>query len=175
MNADVLTALPPAESLDSGEATLSIRTADVVPEQVEWLWRENFALGKVAVVAGQAGAGKSLLVAGDFAARVSTGSPWPDGSPCPLGDVLIASGEDGAADTLVPRLVNHGADLKRAHALPRLVSSRDSCGDGRRWPARGGYVSHKCRSLISELKIAVTNCPNGLKIGPGGVKNQTSA
>jgi hypothetical protein len=58
-------------------------------------------------VAGQAGAGKSLLVAGDFAARVSTGSPWPDGSPCPLGDVLIASGEDGAADTLVPRLVSH--------------------------------------------------------------------
>jgi len=106
MNADVLTALPAAESFDSADSALSIRTAaDVVPEPVRWLGRENFALGKVAVVAG------------DFAARVSTGSPWPDGTACPIGDVLIASGEDGAADTLVPRLVNHGADLKRVHAL----------------------------------------------------------
>jgi hypothetical protein len=78
-------------------------------------------LGKISVVAGASNVGKSLLVAGDFAARVSTGSPWPDGSACPAGDVLIVSGHDGAADTLVPRLRDHGADLKRVHFVEGLI------------------------------------------------------
>ena len=104
-------------------SAVSLRTAaDVVEEPVRWLWTEHLALGKIAVVAGVGNAGKSLLVAGDFAARVSTGSPWPDGSGCTAGDVLIASGHDLAADTLVPRLRDHGANLKRVHFLEGLVS-----------------------------------------------------
>jgi len=91
------------------------KAADIAPAAVDWLWEGNFALGMVGLVAGAAGTGKTLLVAADFAARVSTGSAWPDGSGCPRGDVLIASGEDGAAETLVPRLVDHGADLQRVH------------------------------------------------------------
>ena len=54
---------------------------------------------------------------GDFAARVSVGADWPDGSACPVGDVLIASGYEGAADTIVPRLMAQGADLRRVHFL----------------------------------------------------------
>jgi len=101
-----------------GRPAPAVRTAaDVVAEPVRWLWKDHFALGKIAVVAGVGNVGKSLLVAGDFAARVSSGSTWPDGSASPAGDVLIASGHDSAADTLVPRLCDHGADLKRVHLL----------------------------------------------------------
>jgi len=91
--------------------------AEVAAQPVRWLWEGQLALGKIAVVAGAANVGKSLLVTGDFAARVSVGADWPDGSTCPVGDVLIASGYDGAADTIVPRLLDHGADLRRVHFL----------------------------------------------------------
>jgi putative DNA primase/helicase len=111
-----------ARSDAEGRPELAVRTAaDVVAEPVRWLWKDHFPLGKISVVAGASNVGKSLLVAGDFAARVSTGSPWPDGSACPVGDVLIASGHDGAADTLVPRLRDHGADLKRVHFVEGLI------------------------------------------------------
>jgi hypothetical protein len=39
---------------------------------------------------------------------------WP---ACPVGDVLIASGYDGAADTIVPRLLEHGAYMRWVHCL----------------------------------------------------------
>jgi len=70
------------------------------------------------VVAGAGNVGKSLLVAGDFAARVSAGSAWPDGSACTPGDVLIASGHDSAADTLVPRLGDYGPEKGRHADTP---------------------------------------------------------
>jgi putative DNA primase/helicase len=112
------------------EAMLVSRTAAAIePEQIDWLWRDNFALGKVSVVAGASGVGKTLLVAGEFAARVSNGTPWPDGTECPAGEVLIATGEDGVADTLLPRLVDHGADLTRVHFVEDFaVSNADDRG-----------------------------------------------
>jgi len=56
-----------------------VRMATEVPAQpVRWLWEDQLALGKIAVVAGVANVGKSLLVTGDFAARVSVGADWPD-------------------------------------------------------------------------------------------------
>ena len=102
--------------------------AEVAAQPVRWLWTDHLALGKIAVVAGAANVGKSLLVTGDFAARVSVGSPWPDGSACPAGDVLIASGHDGAADTIVPRLLEHGAELRRVHFLQGFTrADADAC------------------------------------------------
>ena len=60
--------------------------AEVAAQPVRWLWKDQLALGKIAVVAGAANVGKSLLVTGDFAAQVSVGAAWPDGSPCPASD-----------------------------------------------------------------------------------------
>jgi hypothetical protein len=60
--------------------------AEVAAQPVRWLWKDQWALGKISVVAGAANVGKSL-VTGDFAARVSVRAAWPDGSPCPVGDV----------------------------------------------------------------------------------------
>ncbi len=53
------------------------RLADVVPEQVPWLWPPRIALGKLTLLAGDPGLGKSFLTL-DLAARISVGAPWPD-------------------------------------------------------------------------------------------------
>jgi hypothetical protein len=110
--------LPPPEPAPRrgrpGAATVCL--ADVRPERVEWLWPGRLPLGKVIVLDGDPGLGKSTLAL-DWAARVSAGRAWPDGSPCPRGAVLLLSAEDGLADTVRPRLDAAGADPARIHAL----------------------------------------------------------
>jgi hypothetical protein len=86
-----------------------VRLADVEPERIEWLWDGYLPLGKVVVLDGDPGVGKST-VSLDIAARVTTGSPMPDGSPGTKGAVLVLSAEDGLADTIRPRLDAAAAD-----------------------------------------------------------------
>ncbi len=82
-------------------------------EARSWLWSGRLALGKLAILDGDPGLGKSLLAL-DLAARLSTGRPMPDGSPGPgVGNALILNAEDGAGDTIRPRLQALGADLER--------------------------------------------------------------
>lgn len=85
------------------------------PERVTWLWPARIPLGKLTLIAGDPGLGKSMLTA-YIAAAVSTGRAWPDGTHAPAGDVLIANLEDGMADTTRPRLDAAGADVSRVHA-----------------------------------------------------------
>lgn len=88
--------------------------ADLTPEPVQWLWQEWLALGKFHLLAGAPGQGKTTIAMG-FAATVTTGGLWPDGSRCPSGNVLIWSGEDDHTDTLLPRLIAAGADRSRVY------------------------------------------------------------
>ncbi|WP_162006633.1 AAA family ATPase [Roseimaritima sediminicola] len=90
--------------------------ADVTPRPVQWLWHDRVATGRLSLLVGQPGVGKSYLTA-DMAARISTGRPWPDGSPCERGSVLLLSAEDDPADTLRPRLDAHDADVSRVVAM----------------------------------------------------------
>lgn len=88
--------------------------ADVEPEELEWLRSGVFPLGKLSLVVGVPGLGKSFLTL-DMAARVSTGTPWPESrdTPNPVGHVLLLNGEDGLADTIRPRLDAAEADVSR--------------------------------------------------------------
>ena len=104
--------------LDSDGGIGLICMADVQPEPVNWLWPGRFAIGKLSIVAGDPGLGKSFLTL-DIAARVSKGISWPD-SPMaenPAGAVLLLSAEDDPADTIRPRLDAAGADAARIMAL----------------------------------------------------------
>jgi hypothetical protein len=84
----------------------------VTPEQVRWLWPGYIPFGKVTVLDGDPGLGKSTIAI-DLAARLSTGGELPNGKRHkPMGTILMM-GEDGAGDTIVPRLINAGADLAR--------------------------------------------------------------
>ena len=86
--------------------------ADLTPEPVIWLWPYWLARGKLHLLAGAPGQGKTTIALA-MAATVSIGGRWPDGSRCEPGNVLIWSGEDDPADTLLPRLIASGADRAR--------------------------------------------------------------
>lgn len=90
----------------------------VVPERVRWLWEGRIPLGKLTILDGDPGNGKSALTT-DLAARISVGRSLPDGTPCEEGPggVVLLNAEDGLADTIRPRLEAAGADLDRALAL----------------------------------------------------------
>jgi AAA domain len=119
-----------ADALPSFVAELiAQRASEIEIEPVEWLWPARVAIGKQTLIAGEAGLGKSQLSIGMVAA-VTTAGAWPcNEGRAPLGSVIILSAEDGAADTVVPRLMAAGADLERV-CLIRAVRGED--GKGRR-------------------------------------------
>jgi RecA-family ATPase len=96
--------------------------ADVEEQAVEWLWRYRVPLGALTMVAGEPGVGKSTLTA-DWAARVSRGAAWPDGSPGAPGDVVLVGAEDSVSRTVKPRLREAGADLERCWVLGDIRNS----------------------------------------------------
>jgi putative DNA primase/helicase len=97
---------------------ITIAMSDVISERLQWLWPGRIALGKLTLIAGDPGLGKSF-VSLDLASRVSRGDIWPDNpaTSAPKGDVLLLNAEDGLADTVRPRLDAAGADAKRIVAL----------------------------------------------------------
>lgn len=94
--------------------------ADVVPERVSWLWPGRIPFGKLTILDGDPGLGKSTVML-DLAARLSTGRALPGGGQHrPMGTILLMI-EDGDADIIQPRLVNAGADLTMIGSLDTLV------------------------------------------------------
>jgi hypothetical protein len=91
---------------------------DRIPRRsIHWLWRPYLACGKLALLDGDPGAGKSLFTA-DLAARLTRGGRMPDGSwRRRKANVLFVNGEDGLDDTLRPRLGAAGAELARVFCL----------------------------------------------------------
>lgn len=90
--------------------------ADLEPSPVRWLWQYWLALGKLHILAGAPGQGKTTLALG-MAATVTIGGRWPDSTGCAQGNVLIWSGEDDPADTLLPRLLAAGADRAKCYFI----------------------------------------------------------
>ena len=95
-----------------------VRLSEVAPMPVEWLWPGRIAVGKLTLIAGDPGLGKSFLTL-DLAARKSAGKPWPDSPRLanPAGAVVLLSAEDDLADTIRPRLDAAGADVSRIVAI----------------------------------------------------------
>lgn len=97
---------------DAGEFVHLRSAADIRCEPIEWLWPGFLPKGKLVIKAGAPGSGKTTIAMQEVA-TVTTGGRWPDGTRAPVGNVLIWSGEDDPADTLVPRLKAAGADVSR--------------------------------------------------------------
>jgi hypothetical protein len=99
--------------------------SELTPRPCSWLWPGRLALGKLAILDGDPGLGKSLLAL-DLCARLSTGRPMPDGSAGPgVCNSLVLNAEDGAADTIRPRLQALGADLERVFVLDAASALHD--------------------------------------------------
>lgn len=104
------------------------RAADVRAMPVEWLWPGRIARGKVSLIAGHPGLGKSQ-VAAYMAGTVTTGGRWAvDEIRCEVGNVVFLSAEDDPADTIRPRLEAVGADLARVTLLESVVAGYSADG-----------------------------------------------
>jgi AAA domain-containing protein len=94
-----------------------VRADKMKPESINWAWKNRFAFGKLAVLAGDPGLGKSTILI-ELAALHSIGGEFPCGEgraqQC---ESLILTAEDGLRDTLIPRLMAAGADLEKIHFL----------------------------------------------------------
>ncbi|MGJ0394945.1 MAG: AAA family ATPase [Methylocystis sp.] len=116
---------PPAASKSNAAVSVRLVTASsIIPERIDWIWPGYLACSKMHLMAGPSTAGKTT-VALALAAILSTGGTWPDGTRAPdAGDVLIWSGEDGIADTIVPRLLAAGADASRVHVIRGIADGQ---------------------------------------------------
>jgi putative DNA primase/helicase len=114
---------------NAGAALVSRCAAEIEPERIDFLWPGRIARGKHTAIAGEPGGGKSQLSV-YVAATLSRGGEWPcDEGRAPIGNVIIFNAEDGAADTVVPRLIAVGADLDRVHIVSAVLQED---GKGRR-------------------------------------------
>ena len=93
-----------------------VRLSEVEPQEIQWLWAGRIPLGRISLLVGMPGSGKSLLTL-DMAARITRGWNWPDKAPCTKGNALFVVGEDGLADTVRGRAEAAGADVNRIFVL----------------------------------------------------------
>lgn len=91
--------------------------SQVRSERLNWLWDKYLPRGKLSLLDGDPGIGKSLLTL-DLAARLTRGDALPGGAPSGRPHtVLMLAAEDAAADTTRPRAEAAGADLERLIVL----------------------------------------------------------
>ena len=87
----------PKTKVPSEIAFIDVETIQPVP--VTWVWPRRVARGKLALLAGDPGLGKSQIVL-DIIARITTGAPWPDDGHAPRGRCIILTAEDAISDTI---------------------------------------------------------------------------
>ena len=109
---DEIDPLPEQEDLSSFLA------ANVRRRRIDWAWYGYFALGKLSMIEGDPGDGKSILSI-DLAARWSSGAPMPDGTDHggPY-HVVMVTAEDDIEDTILPRLIAANARLEHVTLIP---------------------------------------------------------
>jgi hypothetical protein len=119
-----------------GNDTGLVQLSQVTAKRLRWLWPGRIPAGMLTMLDGDPGVGKST-VAIDFAARVTTGGPWPDGAKCPAGNVLIMTAEDALATTVRPRVELAGGDPRKVFVLTHIPGEL-----GARLPMLPGDVQH---------------------------------
>jgi len=94
----------------------------VTAKKVDWLWYPYIPFGKLTIVQGDPGDGKTTLIL-NIAALLSNGMPMPDStqSLCNA-NIIYQSAEDSAEDTLKPRLISAGADCSRIAFIDESAS-----------------------------------------------------
>jgi AAA domain len=111
--------------LNAGPVPTAIimRGSDLKSKPVQWLWPNRIARGKLTLLAGASGTGKSAL-ATTIMAAVSTGGAFPcDEGRAPQGSALLVC-PHGDPDVLLPRLKAAGADLTRVQLIGEVPGAK---------------------------------------------------
>jgi hypothetical protein len=102
---------------DRGRTAELAGASEIKPESIDWAWPNRFAFGKLALIAGDPGLGKSTILT-EIAAIHSVGGSFPCGEGTARRcESIILTAEDGLADTVIPRLIAAGADLTKIHIM----------------------------------------------------------
>lgn len=90
-----------------------IRMSEVQSQEIEWLWYPFIPYGKLTIIQGDPGDGKTTMVL-NLAAKLSKGEALDENMKVtePV-NVIYQTAEDGLADTVKPRLELAGADCER--------------------------------------------------------------
>ena len=94
-----------------------IQMSEIETEKVSWLWFPFIPYGKLTIIQGDPGDGKTTMVL-NLAAKLSRGESLDDGMNCsePV-NIIYQTAEDGLADTVKPRLEEAGADCSRISVI----------------------------------------------------------
>jgi hypothetical protein len=147
-------------------APILVRMADVEPEEVEFLWLPYLPKGKLTLLEGDPGLGKTWLALA-LAAAVSRGLPLPGLDGVPRGaqspsNVIYMTAEDGLGDTLRPRLDAACADPERVLALDGMRAA-----DGRSVPVTLADLDVLERAVAKERPALVVVDPIQAFLGAG--------
>ncbi len=106
-----------------------IHMSDIETEQVRWLWYPFIPYGKVTIIQGDPGEGKTSFVLA-MIALLTTGKPLPEETVAaePI-RVIYQSAEDGLADTIKPRLEASGADCSRVLVIDESDKELTLCDE----------------------------------------------
>lgn len=125
----ILSSLPEEKIKTNGMPKLT-PLSEVEPEEVSWLWEPYLPFGKVSIVEGDPGLGKTFLALA-LATAVSNGSSLigkNGDNSCHINqsNVLYLTAEDGLGDTLRPRLEKMGANVTNVIALEgKIIPGKD--------------------------------------------------
>jgi AAA domain/Bifunctional DNA primase/polymerase, N-terminal/Primase C terminal 1 (PriCT-1) len=114
-----------------GRTMQFVRGDSIQPKRVRWLWRGRILADKLNVFSGEPDVGKGMTTV-DLAARLTRHLDFPDGKNELDGpkDVVFLSSEDDMEDTIVPRLIVAGADMKRIHFVQISENSTGTLEEG---------------------------------------------
>lgn len=119
--------------------------SDVTAMPVNWLWEPYIAIGKITLLQGDPGCGKSTMMM-NLIAELSKGGATPDGRAFGAPQrIIYQCSEDGAKDTIKPRLVAAGADCRNIAFIDEDVYSGLTLDDER---IRDAIIEWKPRLVV---------------------------
>ena len=107
--------------MDKNTELRLIKMSDVEATKVEWLWYPYIPYGKVTIIQGDPGEGKTTLIL-NLAALLSKGEKLPESMERsePI-NIIYQTAEDGLSDTVKPRLIAANADDERIERLEQAI------------------------------------------------------
>ena len=128
---------------NSSTTAIDIVSLDqIAMEPIDWLIKNWLPLGKLVLLAGQAGTGKTQLAI-SIAAKLSAGLTLVDGSQHPHSNVIVWTGEDDASTVIVPRFKAAMAEMSRIHIIQGVTESN---GKRRPFDFSVDLTELKCRA-----------------------------